>query len=149
MEVFSSNLGFVLAPFLLIDHCVIPNFPFSSLVVFGLRIHPISGSYPSGMNLSNPFWESMGFSSYLEIIPILSLAVIPNTIALIFSSKFLGDQKSKFPLIGVIIYASSYLLMVMFLGSLYGLYGLSMSFLISSIIYSSYLVITYKIQKRN
>jgi len=88
------------------------------------------------------------FVNSVEIIPILSLAVIPNTIAIIFSSKFLGDEKSKFPLIGTILYAVSYLSMVVFLGSAYGLYGLGVSFLISSIIYSSYLVITYQIQKK-
>jgi len=88
------------------------------------------------------------FVNSIEIIPLLSLAVIPNTIVIIFSSKFLGDEKSKFPLIGTIIHAVSYLSMVVFLGSAYGLYGLAVSFLISSIIYSSYLVITYQIQKK-
>jgi O-antigen/teichoic acid export membrane protein len=87
------------------------------------------------------------FINSIEIIPILSLAVIPNTIILIFSSKFLGNEKSRFIIIGTLIHAISYLLLVVLLGSEYGLLGISIGFLTSSIIYACYLVTMYKIQK--
>ena len=87
------------------------------------------------------------FINSVEIIPILSLAVIPNTIIMILSSKFLGNEKSKFVIIGTLIHAISYLLLVIFLGSKYGLQGISICFLTSSIIYASYLGIMSKIQK--
>lgn len=87
------------------------------------------------------------FIDVVEIIPILSLTIIPNTIGLIFTSKHLGNEKSRFVLIGTIIFASSYLLLIIFLGYSYGIYGLAISFLISSIVYSIYLVIMNKIQK--
>jgi len=89
------------------------------------------------------------FINIIEIIPIVSLAVIPNTIVIIFSAKFLGNEKSRFILIGSILYAVTYLLLIIFLGSTYGIYGLGISFLISAIVYSSYLMIMYKIQKLN
>jgi O-antigen/teichoic acid export membrane protein len=89
------------------------------------------------------------FINTVEIIPIVSLAVIPNTIILIFSSKFLGNEKSRFILIGTIIYAIVYLSLIVFLGPIYGIHGLSMSFLIGSVIYSIYLAVMYKIQKLN
>lgn len=88
------------------------------------------------------------FTNSIEILPIMSLAVIPNTITLIFSSKFLGDEKSRFILIGTIAYAVIYLILVTVLGSTLGLMGLSVSFLISSIIYSVYLVIMYKTKSK-
>jgi O-antigen/teichoic acid export membrane protein len=89
------------------------------------------------------------FVNSVEIIPILSLAVIPNTIILIFSSKFLGNEKSRFVVTGTVVYAFSYLLLVVLLGSEYGLLGISMGFLSSSIIYMIYLLIMYIIQQKN
>lgn len=89
------------------------------------------------------------FISVIEIIPIVSLAVIPNTIVLILSSKFLGNEKSRFILVGTIIYAAIYLVLIVILGPSHGIFGLGMSFLISSVIYSIYLAIMYKIQKLN
>ncbi len=89
------------------------------------------------------------FINIVEIIPILSLAVVPSVINLIFTSKFLGREESKFTLIGIILYSSTYLLFITLLGSKYGLYGLGLSYLLSSIIYSSYLAIMYKTQIKN
>lgn len=87
------------------------------------------------------------FINSVEIIPILSLAVIPNIIILIFTSKFLGDEKSRFIIVGTLIHTISYLLLVVLLGLEYGLLGISIGFLLSSIIYACYLTIMYKIQK--
>ena len=84
------------------------------------------------------------FTNVIEIIPIMSLIVIPETIILIFSSKFLGNEKSKFIFIGTIIHAISYLLLIILLGSTYGIEGLAYTFLITSIGYAIYLMIMYK-----
>lgn len=83
----------------------------------------------------------------VKILPILSLAVIPNTVAVIYSSRFAGDEKSKIVLLGTMINMSAYLLLIVLLSATYGLIGISMSFLISSIIYATYLVITHKMQR--
>ncbi len=88
------------------------------------------------------------FINSSEIIPILSLAVIPNTIILILSSKFLGNEKSRFIIVGTLIHAITYLLLVVLLGLEYGLFGISIGFLTSSIIYACYLIIIYQNQKR-
>ena len=45
------------------------------------------------------------------------------------------------------MYAISYLLLIIILGSLYGIQGLAYTFLTCSTGYAIYLVITYKIQK--
>lgn len=88
------------------------------------------------------------FTNSIEILPIMSLAVIPNAIIVIFSSKFLGDEKSRYVLAGSILYAVIYLVLVTILGSTYGLLGLSISFLISTIINACYLGTMYKIKKK-
>ena len=102
-----------------------------------------------GITLSSTLIEIFfpNFIEIIDIIPILSLAVIPYAVGMIFTSKFLGGENSKFPLIGTIIHVASYLLLVIVLGLTFGLIGLSVSFLISTIIYTGFLAITYKIQK--
>ncbi len=81
------------------------------------------------------------FIDAVEIIPIISLAVIPNTIVIIFSAKFLGNEKSKFVLIGSIINTSSYLVLLSILSSISLLVGVSISFVIGSSLNAAYLVI--------
>jgi len=68
-------------------------------------------------------------------------------VILIISSKFLGNEKSRFIIVGTLIHAISYLLLVVLLGLEYGLFGISIGFLASSIIYAYYLVIMSKTQK--
>ncbi|MEM2160082.1 MAG: hypothetical protein QXN55_03915 [Candidatus Nitrosotenuis sp.] len=87
------------------------------------------------------------YTGIIDIIPIFSLTIIPNTIVIIYSSKFLGDEKSRFTLIGGLSQALIYILLIVILGPMYGLFGLSLSFLISSTIYAVFLVIMHKIQK--
>jgi len=96
-----------------------------------------------------PIAIPMLFPSYngtIEIIPIFSLTVIPNTVVIIYSSKFLGDEKSRFPLVGGIINALVYLILIALLGPIYGLVGLSLSFLISSSVYATFLIIMRRMQ---
>jgi O-antigen/teichoic acid export membrane protein len=87
------------------------------------------------------------FIDSIQVIPILSLAVIPNTISLLYSSKFLGAEKSRFILIGSIINLGTYLPLILFLGEAYLSQGISISYLISAIIYCLFLVIMDKKQK--
>ena len=87
------------------------------------------------------------FTDAVEAIPILSLAVIPNTISLLYSSKFLGAEKSRYILIGSIINLGTYLPLILFLGETYLIQGISISYLISSIVYCLFLAVMDKKQK--
>ena len=87
------------------------------------------------------------FTGAVEAIPILSLAVIPNTISLLYSSKFLGAEKSRYILIGSIINLGTYLPLILFLGETYLIQGISISYLISSIVYCLFLAVMDKKQK--
>ena len=74
------------------------------------------------------------FSEVVIAIQILSICIIPDTIANIFYiSKFLGQEKSKNPLIAtgimVILTASG----IIILGPIYGILGISFSFVLASL----------------
>ena len=89
------------------------------------------------------------FMDSIDIIPILSLAVIPNTISLLYSSKFLGNEKSRFVLLGIIGSTILYLVLIVILSFEYQLFGISISYLVSSIAYAIFLVLIHKKQKNN
>ena len=141
------------------------------MMVFTNIIYKYSLTHDSSGNISNKFkiitiLISIGFSTIgiivvpeilpiyfpnftdaVEAIPILSIAIIPNTISLLYSSKFLGAEKSRFILIGSIINLGTYLPLILFLGEAYLIQGISISYLISAIIYCLFLVIMDKKQK--
>jgi O-antigen/teichoic acid export membrane protein len=90
------------------------------------------------------------FIDSIQVIPILSLAVIPNTISLLYSSKFLGDEKGKVILIGMIFNTSLYLILISFLSQIYSIQGIGISYLISSIAYTIFLfMVTNNQHKKN
>lgn len=110
---------------------------FRILVFFVSIIIAVSGIMIAPVAIPKLFPE---YIRILTIIPIFSLAIIPNAVMTIYSSKFLGDEKSRFILIGGLINTIIYLLLVIFLGTTYGLFGLSMSFLIGIIINAIFLI---------
>ncbi len=88
------------------------------------------------------------FIDSIEAIPILSLAVIPNTISLLYSSKLLGDEKSKFIVLGIIGSTIFYLILILILSAEYQLFGISISYLVSSTSYALFLVLIHKNLKK-
>ena len=74
------------------------------------------------------------FSEVIIAIQILSICIIPDTIANIFyTSKFLGSEKSKNPLIGITIMVILTSLGIIILGPIYGIVGVSLSFVLASL----------------
>ena len=69
-----------------------------------------------------------------SIIPIqiLSVAIIPLSISGIQQSEFLGKENSKFVLVGSVFQSALYLVLIVLLGSNYGLLGIAFGFLISA-----------------
>ena len=82
-----------------------------------------------------------------SIIPaqIMSLGVIPWTIASIFQSKLIGKEKTKFVLIGAAIRISTLLVLLFSLGEQLGIIGFALAVLISLIVHSITSAIFYKI----
>ena len=96
-----------------------------------------------------PLFAPVYFPEFLELsdaIPILSLYLIPATIALIFESKFLSMEKSKVILIGGIISVVSYSAGMLILGPIYGIVGLSASLVISTSLKTVFFAIILKLE---
>lgn len=87
------------------------------------------------------------YSGVAEVIPIFSLTVLPNAVITIYSTKFLGEQNSKVTIIGAIIHTIIYISLIIVLGSSFGLFGLSVSFLVSSVFYAIFLLFIDRIKR--
>lgn len=74
------------------------------------------------------------YADAVGAIQIMSLAVIPITINLIFTSQLLGLEKSKFVLVGRFIALFTTVISTIMLGTVYGMTGLAIAFLLTSII---------------
>jgi len=80
------------------------------------------------------------FKEAIEVIQIISLAIIPFSINLVYTSKFLGNGKSKVILVGSGIYLLVQILGILFLGQLYGINGVSAALVLAATSESVYLV---------
>ena len=81
------------------------------------------------------------FIYVIEVIQILSLSLIPLTINTIYTSKFFASENSKIILIDVTLYLSSFLLSVLIIGNMWGIAGIAIAYVISSIVPIIYLIV--------
>jgi O-antigen/teichoic acid export membrane protein len=72
------------------------------------------------------------FVDVVEAIQILSIGVIPATASLFYMSKFLGQEKSKNPLIGLSIQVTITVIGIIILGQIYGIVGIAISYVLAS-----------------
>lgn len=80
----------------------------------------------------------------IESMQIMSLAVIPSTISLLFISKFLGMEKSKAVLISRLVNLAVLISGVVILGQMFGGNGVATAFLLSAISNTLCLCYIYK-----
>ena len=86
----------------------------------------------------------------MSAIQIMSITVIPSSIGLIFISKFLGMEKSRYVLIGRIISLITILLGILTLGINFGIIGLALSFLLANSFDAIFLSISnYYLKNKN
>ena len=78
---------------------------------------------------------------------IMSFAVIPATVALLFRSKLLAIEKNKHLLVSKILGTSTLVIGFIVFGPIYGIIGLSLVFVFSYIIEASIVVIVFKKEK--
>ena len=87
------------------------------------------------------------FIDAIDAIQIMSIAIIPATISLLYTSKFLGLEKSKFVLISKIIATSILIVGFIILGPIFGIIGLASVFVFTSTFEASFLFSISKIKK--
>ncbi len=91
------------------------------------------------------------FPEYDEAVPaiqIISLAIVPSTLSLIFSSKFLGQENARIVLISRISFAISFIGLILVLTPIFGIVGASSSFVISNILQCLIFLVYFKINKK-
>jgi O-antigen/teichoic acid export membrane protein len=76
----------------------------------------------------------------INLIQIMSIAAVPMTITLRYTSKFLGNEKSKIVIIGSIIYLVSHIIGIFSIGKIMGIQGVAISFVIASSIEAIFFV---------
>jgi O-antigen/teichoic acid export membrane protein len=91
------------------------------LAILGIFLAPVVLPY-----LFPKFKEAVG------VIRIISLAIIPMSINLIYISKFLGNEKSKLVLIGSVIYLSIQISSIIILGKMIGVNGVAIAVVIAA-----------------
>jgi len=94
-----------------------------------------------GSILFLPYAIDAFFPKYQEsILPaqIMSVALIPLTISLIFESQFIGREKPRIALIGMVLQTITYFALLILLGAEYGIFGIAIAFLIATVIRFSY-----------
>ena len=80
----------------------------------------------------------------IEIIKIMSLSLVPMSIAKIYTSKFLALEKSRFILIGLGISLSIMIPTMIVFGTWYEVTGVAISYVLASVIQAVYYVIMSK-----
>jgi len=72
------------------------------------------------------------FYDSIILIQILSIAIIPKTISMMYMSKYLGLEKSRIVVTGSGIYITSQIISIVFLGDLIGIEGIAWALVIAS-----------------
>jgi len=77
----------------------------------------------------------------IDLIQIMSIAAVPMAITLRYTSKFLGNEKSKIVILGQGIFLGLHMIGIFSLGTEFGIQGVAISLVIASTIEALYFVI--------
>lgn len=89
------------------------------------------------------------FRESIGVIRIISLAIIPMSINLIYISKFLGSERSRIVLIGSGIYLITQILSIFIFGKIYGVNGVAGAYVLASFAEAIYLIIIDQVTRKN
>jgi len=88
------------------------------------------------------------YATTVDLIPILSLVVVPRTIVTMIGSSFLGQENSKHVVIGNVITFCVLVISILLLVELFGITGVAMAYVIAFSSSAVYIVTKY-LQLRN
>ena len=86
------------------------------------------------------------FIEAVDAIAIMSVAVVPEAIVVLYTSKMLGKEKSKFVLTSKLFALSIIVIGFILLGPILGIIGLAIIFVVSATFQAGFLAITNKIE---
>ena len=83
------------------------------------------------------------YADTVELIPLLSLAIIPRTVTTMLMSEFLGKENNMHLLVGNLIAFSIVVLGILYLPEYFDIVGLAIAYILSVTIQTIYLLIIY------
>ncbi len=86
------------------------------------------------------------FIEAVDAIAIMSVAVVPEAIVVLYTSKMLGKEKSKFVLVSKLLALSILVIGFILLGPILGIIGLAIIFVVVATFQACFLAITDKIE---
>ena len=89
------------------------------------------------------------FIETVDAIGIISLAVLPETITMLYTSKILGQEKSSSILIAKLISLFTIIIGFILFGPIFGISGLALIVVLASSIQAGFFMVSNKIQKFN
>lgn len=89
------------------------------------------------------------FTEAIEVIQIMSFSIVPAGITSTYVSKYLGLTKSKIVIIGSGIYLAIQITLIIILTNIYGLNGVAIAGVISSIAHMIYFILADKFQNQS
>ena len=75
----------------------------------------------------------------------MSISLIPTTVNTSFISKLLGNEKTRVVLISSVIYITVQITTILILGSLWGINGVAIAYVMSVVVQSVFLLIANRI----
>ena len=99
----------------------------ASITLFTLSPYLINNFFPT-------------FTDAIPLVSLISLAVIPSTIAAILTATFLGNEKSKTVLTAGTLYLATLIISLIIAGTLIGVTGLAAAIIIAKTIQAAYLI---------
>ncbi len=85
------------------------------------------------------------FKESIELIQVISLAIIPSTIITTYTSKFLGMGKSKIVLGGSGLFLIIQIPLIIFLADMIGIMGAAIALVVATSIQAIYLIFIERI----
>ena len=88
------------------------------------------------------------YNDSIIAIQIMSATAVPSSIMLIFTSKFLGMEKSRYILISKLISTATIIIGMIMLGQAFGIIGVAIAFLVANCIDAIFLSVSNKFMKK-
>lgn len=85
------------------------------------------------------------YTPAIDLIQIMSISAVPMTISIRYTSKFLGDEKSKIVVIGKVIEVLSFVIGIFTIGIIFEIRGAAMAFVIATTCEAIYYIIINRV----
>ena len=89
------------------------------------------------------------FVEAVQVVQIMSLAVVPSTVVLMYLSRFLGEEKNKIMVLGTVIYLIIQISGIIILGKMYGINGVAAAIVLASSGEAIYFIVLDKLKGRD